>query len=112
MEKQETEQIGQKVIDHFTAKPHNPWESAETLADREDGIQVVRVFLRMQRFNEAYSIYQGELSNALIFNIADYAQILSLLRPFFSQRLGRRTCRFRRGYSKEVSAELCRPCSS
>jgi hypothetical protein len=79
----ETEKVGQKVVDYFTSKPHDPWENAETLEDVAPGLQIVRVLLRMQRYEEALWNYRGDLSNALSFNLDADAEILALLKPFF-----------------------------
>ncbi|HEV7668758.1 MAG TPA: DUF4062 domain-containing protein [Thermoanaerobaculia bacterium] len=81
----ETERYGQRVVDHFLQQAHNPYEQAETLEDLSAGLHVVRTLLRMGRFEEAYAAYQGDLSNALLFNLEAFAELLALLRPFFSE---------------------------
>jgi tetratricopeptide (TPR) repeat protein len=83
MSRDETRKLGQKVVDYFNGKPHDPWDKAETLEDLAPGLQVVRVLLRMKRYKEAFSVYSGDISNALTFNLAAQAEHQALLRPFF-----------------------------
>jgi tetratricopeptide (TPR) repeat protein len=74
---------GQRVVDHFNTQPHRHYDEAETVDDVHNGLHVVRTLLKLDRFQEAVDIYKGELSNALIFNLNAYAEVLSLLKPFF-----------------------------
>ena len=46
----EKETYGQRVVDHFSSRPHNPYEQAETLEDVRDGLHVVRTLVQMGRF--------------------------------------------------------------
>ncbi len=85
LRKAETEQLGQRVVDHFSQKAHSPYDQAETLADVADGLHVVRTLLQMGRHQQAFDAYHGELSNALVFNLEADAEVLSLLRPFYPQ---------------------------
>ncbi len=82
---EETERYGQRVVDHFSQRAHNPYEQAETLEDLGAGLHVVRSLLRMGRFKEACSAYRGDLANALGFNLEAHAEVLALLRPFFPE---------------------------
>ena len=80
---EETQRDGQRVIDALSARPHSPWENAKTIEDVQDGVHVVRTLLRMGRYREACDAYRGDLSDALVFNLDAYPEVLSLLRPFF-----------------------------
>ena len=82
---EETENYGQRVVDHFSEKAHSPYEQAETLEDVRDGLHLVRTLLKMGRHQQAYKAYCGDLSTALLFNLEANAEVLSLLRPFFPQ---------------------------
>ncbi len=75
--------LGQRVVDYFSARPHNPYGEAESLDDLQDGLTVVRTLLRMGRISEAYDAYRGDLADALSFNLEAHTETLSLLRPFF-----------------------------
>ncbi len=77
------ERHGQRVVDHFTAQPHRPYEQAETMEDVQSGLNIVRTLLKLGRFQQAADAYKGELADALLFNLEAQAEILSLLRPFF-----------------------------
>jgi tetratricopeptide (TPR) repeat protein len=83
LRQEEKELYGQRVVDHFSRQAHNPYEEAETLDDVRYGLNIVRTLLQMGRYEQAYGIYSGALANALFFNLEAYAEILSLLRPFF-----------------------------
>lgn len=83
------ERYGQRVVDHFSSLPHDPYEQAETLEDLRPGLNVVRTLLKLGRFEQAADAYSGDLSNALLFNVEANAEILSLLRPFFPAGWGK-----------------------
>jgi hypothetical protein len=80
----EKETYGQRVVDHFSSRPHNPYGQAETLEDVRDGLHVIRTLVQMGRFPEACAAYRTDLAHALLFNLEANAEIVALLRPFFS----------------------------
>jgi tetratricopeptide (TPR) repeat protein len=82
---EETDGYGQRVVDHFSEQAHSPYDEVETLEDVRDGLSVVRTLLKMGRYQPAYDVYRGDLSNALLFNLEAHPEILSLLRPFFPE---------------------------
>lgn len=77
------ESQGQRVLDYFSARPHRPYEEAETLEDLRSGLHVVRSLIKLGRFQKAAEVYCEGLEGALMFNIEAHAETLSLLRPFF-----------------------------
>jgi hypothetical protein len=81
----ERDRYSQLVVDYFSRRTHLPYDEAETLEDLRDGLHVVRTLLNMGRFEQAYQAYQGDLANALLFNLEAYGEVLSLLRPFFAR---------------------------
>jgi hypothetical protein len=83
MGEDETKRLGQKVVDYFTSQPHDPWEKAETLGDVADGLQIVQVLLRMERYKEALRTVAYDLGIALVFNLDATAESQTLLKPFF-----------------------------
>ena len=83
MKTEESNHYGQRVIDHFSALPHRPYEEVKTLDEVAPALQVVRTLLKLGRFQEAANAYVGELSRALLINLEAHAETLSLLRPFF-----------------------------
>jgi tetratricopeptide (TPR) repeat protein len=83
LQPEEKDSYGQRVIDHFSAKAHNPYEEAVTLEDVRDGIQIVRTLLKMGRYQDAHNAFDVDLSYALLFNLEAHSEILSLLKPFF-----------------------------
>jgi hypothetical protein len=80
---EEEDGYGQRVVDHFSERAHSPYDEAETLEDVLDGLRIVRTLIGMGRHQEAVDTYRGEITNALFFNVEAYAEVLSLLRPFF-----------------------------
>ena len=77
------ERYGQKVVDHFNAQPHSPYEQAKTMEDVESGLQVVRTLLKLGHHQQAANAYLANLDNALGINLEAHVEMLSLLRPFF-----------------------------
>jgi tetratricopeptide (TPR) repeat protein len=83
MARDETVELGQQVVDYFTARPHDPWAQAETPEDLEAGLEVVRVLVRMGRFEQAIAAYHGELADAHLQNVDAAAERQALMAPFF-----------------------------
>jgi len=83
---EERQGYGQRVVDHFSERAHNPYREAQTLEDLYDGLRIVRMLLKMGRYQQAYDAYNGDLAIALFFNAEAYAEVLSLLRAFFPER--------------------------
>lgn len=77
----ETNRIGQKVVDHFSAKAHRPYEEAETLEDMQDGLRVFRTLLKMGQFEAAQDMF-GDFIIPLLNHLEAYNEILELIRPF------------------------------
>lgn len=84
----EKETYGQRVVDHFSSQPHNPYDQAETLEDVRDGLRVVQTLLQMGRFSQAFEAYRGNLAHALLFNLEAHVEIVALLWPFFPNGWG------------------------
>jgi hypothetical protein len=82
---EERDRYGQRVVDHFSQQAHSPYKEAETLEDVRNGLHVVRTLLKMGRYQQAYETYHSDLVITLFANLEAYAEILSLLRPFFPQ---------------------------
>jgi len=83
MKAEDRERYGQRVVDHFSSLPHNPYEQARTLEDVAPGLHVVRTLLKLGRFQEAATAYRGDLAEALVSSLEAHVESLSLLRPFF-----------------------------
>jgi hypothetical protein len=83
LKQDEKNQYGQRVVDYFSQKSHSPYDQAENIEDVAVGVQLVRTLVQMGRLREAASLYIGDLSNALTFNLEAHAETLSILQPFF-----------------------------
>ncbi len=83
IEDKDKERYGQRVVDHFNAQPHPPYEEAKTMEDVASGLNVVRTLLKLSYYKQAYDAYEGALSRALFFNLEAHREMLALLRPFF-----------------------------
>ncbi len=78
------ERHGQRVVDHFTAQPHRPYDDAETMEDVRSGLHVVRTLLKLGHYQQAAdALYDNDLGFALWRNLEAYAETLSMLRPLF-----------------------------
>lgn len=83
LQREERNQYGQLVVDHFSSKSHTPYDEVETLEDIMDGLHIVRTLLKMEHYQKAMYFYRGAFSNALLFNLEANSEILSLVKPFF-----------------------------
>lgn len=83
MQAEDMEQQGQRVVDYYSSRFHDPYEQARTIEELENGLQVVRILLKLGRYQQAVDAYRGDLSSALSFNLEAHVEELSLLRPFF-----------------------------
>jgi hypothetical protein len=72
---QDRDHFGQQILDHFSQRPHNPYQQAGTLEDLRDGITVVRTLLQMGRKQEAWDALNGDLINALHYNVEAYPRV-------------------------------------
>jgi tetratricopeptide (TPR) repeat protein len=88
MKAEDKERFGQRVVDHFSTQPHNPYEKAGMLEDLRSGLNVVRTLLKLGRFQEAARAYRGDLSLALRVHLEAHMENLALLRPFFPSGWG------------------------
>ncbi len=79
----DTVRLGQRVVDHFSQRAHDPYENAESLKDLVDGFHVMRSLLRMKDFQGAVGQWRGDLSNAVLYNVRAFNESLALLKPFF-----------------------------
>lgn len=80
---QDRQVLGQRVVDHFSQRPHSPYHEAQSLEDVSAGLQVVRTLLQMGRYEQAFHAYRDGLSHAIKFNLDADCETLALLRPFF-----------------------------
>lgn len=83
LRQEERERYGQRLMDHFSQQAHSPYRAAETLDDLHSGTHLVRILLQMGRHGQALAAYRGGLDDALKINLEAYAEVLTLLRPFF-----------------------------
>ncbi|MFO0875178.1 MAG: DUF4062 domain-containing protein [Phycisphaerales bacterium] len=83
LESTQLELYGQRVVDHFSHRPHRSYEDAETLEDVAAGMQVVRTLMRMGRKQAAADTYMEGLGKALRHNLEAHSEVQSLVRPFF-----------------------------
>jgi tetratricopeptide (TPR) repeat protein len=85
LEQTEREDICNQIVDHFQSKSPDRYEDAKTLADVQQSINIFRALIHSRRFDDAASFYMAGLSNALIFSVEAYREILALLKPLFPE---------------------------
>ena len=83
MKEEDKQRYGQQVINFFEAQPHIQYEQAQTLEELSPGLQVVRTLIKLGKLKRAASVYRNGLNSSLLFNLESYAEVLTLLRPFF-----------------------------
>jgi hypothetical protein len=64
MKPEDKERYGQRVVDHFSSLPQNPFEQAETLEDLRAVLHVVRTLLKLGRHKQVALAFSGELGDA------------------------------------------------
>lgn len=77
--------IGQRMVDHFSARADNPHDEPESLDDLRHGMTVVRTLVQLDRIHEAALRYL-DLGRALVHKLEAFPEVLSLLQPFFLSR--------------------------
>ena len=82
---EDRDSLGQRVVDYFSQRSLDPYMEAETLDDVRNGLQVVRTLLLMGRMSSAYDAYMGGLRTTLLYRLEAGVEVVSLLRPFFTQ---------------------------
>jgi hypothetical protein len=86
LNQEEKENYGNLVIDHFSSKPHSPYDEVKMLEELDSAIQIMTTYLQLKEYKKAFQIYE-DLSKTLLFNLEEYDLILSLLRPFCNNGL-------------------------
>jgi len=75
--------ISNQIVDHFQSRPRDRYDNAKTLADLQQSINIFRALVQAGRLDDAASFYRGDFSNALLFSVEAYREILRLLKPLF-----------------------------
>lgn len=86
--KEDKQVFGQRVVDHFSRRAHSSYEEAESLENLRDTLNVVRALIQMGQVQKACDIFVDELSNALIFNLEAWAEILSIVQSVSPRGMG------------------------
>ncbi|HEX8779943.1 MAG TPA: hypothetical protein VF728_02070, partial [Nocardioides sp.] len=81
--REQRDEIGQLVVDHFSRAPQRPYHDATELEHLAVGISIVRTYLQMAQPKRAYRAYRAGLGQALLYNVQTPMTTLELLQPFF-----------------------------
>jgi hypothetical protein len=82
LERNERMTLGQRVVDHFSARPRLPFDHETTREDLDEAIHLMRAFSQIDRLADAATVYM-EFDRVLTHNLEAYAEVVTLLRPFF-----------------------------
>lgn len=74
--------IAQKVVDHFSSRPHLKYNNATSINDLRDPLQVARTLLYIGKIQQASDMIL-RLVNPLFWNLEAYAEYLALVQPLF-----------------------------
>ena len=83
MSKEEREARGGQVVNYFISQNPAAWDDVDSLEDLASSLQLVATLTQIGRFEAAFNLYRGGLSNALLFNCQADVEAQALLRPFF-----------------------------
>lgn len=86
-EKAELKNYGRHLLDHFTARCTQTFESAKSVEDLTDALHITRLLIKLGRLEAAADWITDRLGAPLL-AVEGYAEFLSLLRPFFPQGWG------------------------
>jgi tetratricopeptide (TPR) repeat protein len=90
LERNERMTLGQRVVDHFSGRPRPPFDHESTHEDLDGAINLMRAFAQIDKLADAANVYV-EFSSVLLNNLEAYAEIVTLLRPFFADGWGKVT---------------------
>lgn len=83
---EEKSHYGQRVVDHFSQQAHDPYEQAQGLEDFDNARLIVKAMFQMGKEREArHFITSNNFIYALNMRFEAHNEILSILRPFFSE---------------------------
>ena len=83
LREEERESFGKPLVDHFSQQSLCRNEEVETLEEVHNELILIRILLKMERYQQASEAYNDELNRVLLFNLDAVNEILTLLHPFF-----------------------------
>lgn len=87
LKNEEKNRYGQLVVDLFSSKATDPFDSANNLGDFDLAKHIVNVLMQMGKVSEAYKFISKSSSMLLILNsrFEAHNEILTIISPFFSE---------------------------
>lgn len=86
LKQEEKTHYGQRVVDHFSQQAHDPYEQAGSLEDFNNARLIVKALFQMGKGMEARNfIHNNNFIMALNMRFEAHNEILSIVRPFFSE---------------------------
>jgi hypothetical protein len=83
---EEINQYSQRVLDHFSQRPQNPYTQAKTLADFDTARLIVKALFQMGNLEKARDFIAGNnFLQVLSSKFEAHNEILMIIKPFFSQ---------------------------
>jgi tetratricopeptide (TPR) repeat protein len=83
LEQPERTDISNRIVDHFESKIPDRYLDLKTLGDVQQSITIMRALIQADRLDDAAEFYESDFSNALMFSIEEYHEILALVKPLF-----------------------------
>lgn len=81
----ERERHGLRVVDYFSTQPRRPYQEVKIMEDVRNGIHIVRILLKLERFQQAADLYLNGMAYSILFSLGDHVETLKLLRGFFPE---------------------------
>ena len=86
LRQEEKNQLGQRVVDHFSQQAANPYEQAETLEDFSNARRIVNALFHMGDLKRAKDFMESSgFLGAMSFRLEAHNEVLAIIRPFFSE---------------------------
>jgi tetratricopeptide (TPR) repeat protein len=77
--------LGQRVVDHFSARPELPYQHVTEIEELRGPLTVFRTLTQMGELGSACRLFDSGLAKTLLYKLEAAPETLSLLRPFFDQ---------------------------
>jgi hypothetical protein len=86
LKQEEKEQLGQRVVDHFSRQAENPCGQAETLEDFSNARRIVNALFHMRALKRAKDFIDSSgFLGAMAFRLEAHNEVLAIIRPFFRE---------------------------
>jgi hypothetical protein len=86
LKQEEKDQLGQRVVDHFSQQAENPYEQAQSLEDFGNARRIVNALFHMGNLKRAKDFIESSgFLGTMLFRLEAHNEALAIMRPFFTE---------------------------